>query len=152
ALVWEGLKPLLNISRCSASFLRSPRLTRPIASVSWPSHLSRRTGVLSVERDPISAASLRRRCPAPAAAHWRRSTLQRRRLMKRRIKQTLVALSAMGGFGCAAPAGQQPSKHVLQDAATGPVHPAKTTLQPPPGAGDIPKPMHVFSGGTLEGE
>src|SRR5262249_23069487 len=71
--------------------------------------------------------------------------------MKRTIKQTLVALSAIGVFGCATTAAQQPSKHVLQDAATGHVQPAKITLQPTPGAAAITKTMPFFSAGTLEG-
>jgi len=71
--------------------------------------------------------------------------------MKRTIKQTLVALSAIGVFGCATTAAQQPSKHVLQDAATGHVQPARITLQPTPGAAAITKTMPFFSAGTLQG-
>ena len=70
--------------------------------------------------------------------------------MKRTVKGALIALWAIGLFAGATAAAQQRSTHVLQDAATGKIQPARITLQPAPGAAPITKTMPFFSAGTLE--
>src|SRR5690349_14762291 len=70
--------------------------------------------------------------------------------MKKTIKGASIALSAIGL--CAGPtaATHQRGKHVLQDAATGTIQPAKITLQLAPAAAPITKTMPSFSAGTLQ--
>ena len=65
-----------------------------------------------------------------------------------------VMLLAMGTFGLFVDANrtasaQERRKHVLEDAATGDLRPAKITLQPSPSAAPVTKTMPFFSGGVL---
>jgi hypothetical protein len=70
--------------------------------------------------------------------------------MKRTVEGALVALAAIGLFGCATASAQEGSKHVLHDAATGDLKPAKLTVQPALNAAPTTKTMPFFSGGTLK--
>jgi hypothetical protein len=70
--------------------------------------------------------------------------------MKRIVKGTLVALSAIGLFAGGTASAQEHRKHVLHDAASGELKPAKITVQPALNAAPITKTMPFFSGGTLK--
>jgi hypothetical protein len=70
--------------------------------------------------------------------------------MKRTVKGAWVALFAIGMFAGATVSAQELSKHVLQDAATGELKPAKITVRPAPNAAPITKTMPFFSAGTLK--
>jgi hypothetical protein len=62
----------------------------------------------------------------------------------------LVVLLAVGLYAGATASAQERSKHVLHDAATGKIKPARITVQPAPNAASITKTMPFFSSGTLK--
>ena len=69
--------------------------------------------------------------------------------MKRTARRLMVVLSAFGlGVGAIASA-QETSKHVLVDAATGTLKPAKITVQTSPNARPTTRTMPFFSSGPL---
>jgi hypothetical protein len=70
--------------------------------------------------------------------------------MKRILKGALVTLCAIGIFASAIASAQERSKHVLRDAATGKIKPAKIRVQPSPNAAPVTKTMPFFSSGTLK--
>jgi hypothetical protein len=73
-----------------------------------------------------------------------------RSTMNGTVKRAWVALFAIGFFAGATVSAQEPSKHVLQDAATGEIKPAKITVRPALNAAPITKTMPFFSGATLK--
>src|SRR5712692_9507209 len=75
---------------------------------------------------------------------------KRRSTMKGTFKGAWVALFAIGLFAGATASAQERSKHVLHDAATGEIEPAKITVRPALNAAPITKTMPFFSGGTLK--
>ncbi len=70
--------------------------------------------------------------------------------MKGTVKGAWVALFAIGLFACATASAQERSTHVLHDAATGEIKPARITVQPAPNVAPITKRMPFFSAGTLK--
>lgn len=69
--------------------------------------------------------------------------------MRRRVKEVLVAVSAIGFIASATAFAQERREHVLRDAATGDLRPAKITVRPSPFAAPVTKTMPFFSSGTL---
>ena len=73
-----------------------------------------------------------------------------RSTIKGTVKGACLALLAIGLFSGASASAQERSKHVLHDAATGEIKPAKLTVRPALNAAPITKTMPFFSGGTLK--
>lgn len=69
--------------------------------------------------------------------------------MTRTTRSLAFALAAAGLLVGSATA-QEPGKHVLHDAATGKIKPAKITVRPAPNAAPITKTMPFFSSATLK--
>src|ERR1700739_1097003 len=75
---------------------------------------------------------------------WRRRETD----MQRTVRRTLVALSTVGLAAGGSAIAQERSKHVLLDAATGAIKPAKLTIQT--AGGTVTRPMPFFSTGPLK--
>src|SRR5205807_5461302 len=102
---------------------------------------------ISLTPDALLCSAIRLKARLWLAVQASESIKIRRSIMKRTVKGALIALSAIGLFASATAAAQQRSTHVLQDAATGKIQPARITLQPAPDAAPITKTMPFFSAG-----
>ncbi|MFL6606539.1 MAG: hypothetical protein ACJ8R9_35140 [Steroidobacteraceae bacterium] len=69
--------------------------------------------------------------------------------MRRTTRGIMLVLSAIGLLSSPPGSAREPSSHVLADAVTGRIKPAKITVQPAPNAAPVTKTLPFFSSGPL---